>query len=173
MGAEHCCDGDFFKVFASITLPRGTIVPAPSTYSKKWHRDTLLLARLPVENHYPCSLCLNERRAGHRDSHCEWCFSYVLLILICADRVLWWRAKGGVLDTVHCFGGAEACGIGALDGGGLARGTLVCSSISVSSAVVAGRIPLPSGTVVTIPTPPPPPPVTVVWYGAVLLFKFE
>jgi hypothetical protein len=63
-------------------------------------------------------------------------------------------SEGGVLNTVHYFGGAEACGIGGSNGSVLSRGAMVSSSSFVPSAVVAGRIPLLSGVVVVVPTPP-------------------
>jgi hypothetical protein len=72
-------------------------------------------------------------------------------------------SEGGVLGSMHCFGGAETCGVGGPDGGVLSVGALVCSSSSISDAVVVGRIPLPSGTVVTVPTPPPTSDCLEVW----------
>jgi hypothetical protein len=68
----------------------------------------------------------------------------------CADD-----SEGGMLDTVHCFGGTKACGGGGSDGGGLACGALVSSSAFVPDVVVPSQIPLPGGVVVVVPTPPP------------------
>jgi hypothetical protein len=121
-----------------------------------------------VENHYPRSVRLNERRARRRDSHREGSFSIVLLIIYMQNVQTEGGAfgsvsypptcgsEGGVLNTVHCFGGTEACGIRGPNGSVLSRGAMVSSSSFVPSAVVAGRIPLPSGVVVVVPTPPPP-----------------
>jgi hypothetical protein len=46
--------------------------------------------------------------------------------------------EGGALSTMHCFGGAETCGVRGPDGGVLSGGALVCSSSSIPDAVVVG-----------------------------------